>query len=102
MSFDEMLREPFTPKEVTAVCKRLGKMDMVVETLHFRSHVDRWCKASCNNDDRNELLGVSVCLCVRLYIDIVSLFFSFFGGVGGVRRYDCKGNRRNSTNTSMS
>ena len=27
-------------KEVTAVSKRLGKMDVVVDKLHFRSRVD--------------------------------------------------------------
>ena len=28
-------------KEVTTVSKRLGKMYMVVDKLHFRNHVDR-------------------------------------------------------------
>ena len=27
-------------KEVTAVSKRLGKMDVLVDKLHFRNHVD--------------------------------------------------------------
>ena len=40
---------------VTAVSKRLGKIDKVVEKLHFRSRVDRWYNANCNPYDRNKL-----------------------------------------------
>ena len=29
-------------KKVATVSKGLRKMDMVVDELHFRSHVDRW------------------------------------------------------------
>ncbi|XP_015751976.1 PREDICTED: uncharacterized protein LOC107331827 isoform X2 [Acropora digitifera] len=45
-------------KEMTAMSKMLGKMDMVVDKLQCRNHVDRWCKANCNPHDRNELRGV--------------------------------------------
>ena len=52
-------------KEVTAVSKRLGKMDMVVEKLRtFQASGGSRCKANCNPHDRNELHGVSVCLSV--------------------------------------
>ena len=74
-------------KEVTAASKRLGKIDMVVDKLHFRNHVDRWCKANCNPHDRNDLHGGSVCLCVRLrtdiHADIASFFLFFLLGGGG-------------------
>ena len=51
-------------KKVTAVSKRLCKMDMVMDKLQFRNHVDLWCKPNCNPHDRNELHGVSLCLSV--------------------------------------
>ena len=51
-------------KEVTAVSKRLGKMCMVGDKLHFRNHVDRSCKANCNPHDRDKLNGVSICVSV--------------------------------------
>ena len=51
-------------QKVTAVSKRLGKMDMVVDKLQFKIHVDLWCKPNCNPDDQNELREVSVCLSV--------------------------------------
>ena len=56
-------------KKVTALSKRLGKMDMVVKKLQFRNLVDLWCKPNCNPDDQNELREVSVCLslCPTLY-----------------------------------
>ena len=34
-------------------------MDMVIDKMHFRNHVDKWCKANCNPYDRSELDGVS-------------------------------------------
>ncbi|XP_044170028.1 uncharacterized protein LOC122954064 isoform X3 [Acropora millepora] len=42
-------------QKVTAVSKRLGKMDMVVDKLQSRNHVDLWCKGNCNPHDQNEL-----------------------------------------------
>ena len=49
--------------EVTAMFKRLGKMDMIVE--HFMNDVDPWsCKPNCNPHNRKELHGVSVYLSV--------------------------------------
>ena len=35
-------------------------MDMVVDKMHFRNHVDCWCKANCNPYDRTDLEGVSI------------------------------------------
>ena len=68
-------------KKVTAVSKRLGKMDMVVEKLQFRNHVDLWCKPNCNPHDRNELHGINVCLSVCPSVYRHHLAF-FGGGVG--------------------
>ena len=54
--------------EMTAVSKRLRKMYMVVDKLHFRNHVHRWYKANCNPHDRDKLHRVSVCLslCIQM------------------------------------
>ena len=56
--------------------KRLVKMDMVVDNLHFRNHVDRWCKANCSHHDRNELHGVSA------YPSVCMQMSFHFGGGG--------------------
>ena len=74
-------------KEVKAVSKRLGKMDMVVDKFDFRNHVDRWCKANCNPHDRNDLHGENVCLSVcpsayRYTCRYRFPFFLFFFGGG--------------------
>ena len=70
-------------KEVTAVFKRLGKMDMVVDKLQFRNHVDLWCEPNCNPYDRNELHGVSVCpsVCPSVYRHHLAFLG---GGIGGL------------------
>ena len=44
---------------ITSISKKLGGMDMVVDKLHFRNHVDKWCKDNCNPYDRDDLEGVS-------------------------------------------
>ena len=50
-------------KEVKAVSKSMGKMDMVVEKLRTFQE-SGGSKANCNPHNRNELHGVSVCLSV--------------------------------------
>ena len=52
-------------KKLTAVSKRLGKINMVVDKLQFRNLLDLWCKPNGNPHDRNELYGVLVCLSVH-------------------------------------
>ena len=71
--------------------KRLGKMDVAVDKLHFRNHVDSSYKANCNPHDRNELHGVSVILSVcplvqRYRFAFLVLVFVFCFGGGGVVR----------------
>ena len=70
-------------KEVTAVSKRLEKMDMVVDKLQFRNHVDLWWEPICNIHDRNELHGISVCLSVCPSVNSDHLAF-LGGGIGGL------------------
>ena len=50
-----------------AVAERLATMDMVIDKMHFRNHVDNWCKANCNPYDRKDLDGVSY-LVIKCYI----------------------------------
>ena len=35
-------------KELTPTAQRLSKMNIVVDKLHFRGHVDKWCQEHCN------------------------------------------------------
>ena len=87
-------------KKVTAVSKRLGKMDMLVDNLQFKNHADLWCKPNCNPRDRNELHGVNVSslsVCPSVYRHHLPFLG---GGVGGLT-CDCEGNRLSSNNGSM-
>ena len=59
-------------KKLTAVSKRLGKMDMVVDKLQFRNLLDLWCKPNGNPHD-----GVSVSVSASICIQTS---FDFFGG----------------------
>ena len=47
-------------KDITSTSKKLSEIDMVVDKLHFRNHVDKWCKENCNPYDRKDLEGVSL------------------------------------------
>ena len=67
-------------QKVTAVSKRLGKMDMVVDKLQFRNHVDLWCKGNCIPHNQNELREVNVCLFVCPSVYRYSLAFGESGG----------------------
>ena len=94
-----MLCESCTEKGDSTV-SRLWKMDMVVDKLQFRNHVDQWCKPNCNPHNRNELHRVSVCLSVCQSVHRYHL--AFLGGVVGEGlTCDCEGNRLNSNDRSM-
>ena len=55
-------------KFLTPVANKLSAMDMVVDKMHFRNHVDRWCKANCNPYDRSDLDGVGFSYyCIHLF-----------------------------------
>ena len=47
------------PCNIISVSKKLADLDMVVDKMHFRNHVDRWCKSNCNPYDRQDLDGVN-------------------------------------------
>ena len=64
-------------KKLTAVSKRLGKINMVVGKLQYRNLLDLRCKPNGNPYDRNELYGVSVSVCASICIQTS---FDFFGG----------------------
>ena len=42
-------------RKIAAVAERLSDMDMVVDKMDYRNHVDSWCKANCNPYDRKDL-----------------------------------------------
>jgi len=54
-------------KGLTNVSRKLGEMDMVVDKLLFRNHVDKWCKDKCNPYDWIGLEGVSDLLMLLFY-----------------------------------
>lgn len=64
---------------ITKVSKKLGEMDMVVDKLHFRNHVDKWCKENCNPYDRIDLEGVDTEICEQT--------FAWFSKYGKITRH---------------
>ncbi|XP_044168316.1 uncharacterized protein LOC122952504 [Acropora millepora] len=54
-------------KCLTAVAERLANMDMVIDKMHFRNHVDNWCKTNCNPYDRKDLDGVDTEVCEQTF-----------------------------------
>ena len=47
-----------TRKELTRTAGRLSTMNIVVDKLHFRGHVDKWCQQHCNPHTFEELNDV--------------------------------------------
>jgi hypothetical protein len=35
---------------LTATAKRMAEMSYVVDRMHFKGHIDPWCKSNCNPD----------------------------------------------------
>lgn len=35
---------------MTPTAERMAKMDYVVDRMHFRGHVDPWCREKCDPD----------------------------------------------------
>ena len=60
------------------VSKGLRKMDMVVDELHFRSHVYRWWKANCK-PPRSKWTAWSKCLSVFVSV-CTRMSYHLFGG----------------------
>lgn len=54
-------------KDITSTSKKLSEIDMVVDKLHFRNHVDKWCKENCNPYDRKDLEGVDTEICEQTF-----------------------------------
>jgi hypothetical protein len=40
---------------LTTTTQKIAQMTIVVDKMHFRGHVDPWCKAHCNPNDFSEL-----------------------------------------------
>ena len=64
-------------KKLTAVSKRLEKINLVVDKLQIRNLLDLWCKPNRNPHDRNVLYGASVSVCASICIQTS---FDFLGG----------------------
>ena len=42
-------------RDLTAVAKRLSTVSIVVDKMHMKGHVDRWCKENCDASKVDEL-----------------------------------------------
>lgn len=43
---------------LTETTEKIAGMDIVIDKMHFRGHVDQWCKHHCNPHDYDELQKV--------------------------------------------
>ena len=41
--------------DMTPTSERMSHMEMIIDKLHFKNHVDKWCKVHCNPYDCEEL-----------------------------------------------
>ena len=47
-------------KELTQTAERLASCQIVIDKMHFRGHVDKWCLENCNPYKLPELNDVSM------------------------------------------
>lgn len=50
---------------LTDTSKKIKDMNIVVDKMHFKGHIDQWCRQHCNPRDFDELEEV----CIELYPD---------------------------------
>lgn len=48
-----------TRSALTETATRIAKMNIAVDRMHFKGHVDKWCHRHCNPNDYEELRNVS-------------------------------------------
>ena len=54
-------------KMITPTAKRISQMNIVVDKLHFKGHVDKWCHENCNPYNFHQLGNVST---LTMYVNI--------------------------------
>ena len=45
---------------LTDTTKRIAAMEIVIDKMHFKGHIDPWCRRNCNPNDFDELKKVHV------------------------------------------
>ena len=62
-------------KELTETTKRLASCQIVIDKMHFRGHVDKWCQENCNPYKAQQLNDVSMQVCIMyIYIKEAATF----------------------------
>lgn len=46
--------------DLTETAKRISKMEIVIDRMHFKGHVDQWCRQNCNPDNFDRLKSVCI------------------------------------------
>ena len=52
--------------ELTTTAQRIAKTRIVVDKMHFKGHIDPWCKSHCNPYDFEELKMVVLNACYSI------------------------------------
>ena len=55
-------------KDITNTSKQLALCKIVVDKMHFRGHIDKWCQENCNPYQLEELKDVSAIYMATHYI----------------------------------
>ena len=49
---------------LTETAARLSNMKIVIDRMHFKGHIDQWCRENCNPDSVKELQDVSTTIII--------------------------------------
>lgn len=48
--------------DVSAIAKFIAQLHIVIDRMHFKGHIDEWCKQNCNPDSFSDLDNVRMCV----------------------------------------
>ena len=52
---------------ITLTPERISEMNIVVDKLYFKGHVDKWCHENCNPYNFHELDNIST---LKMYVNV--------------------------------
>ena len=51
---------------LTDIARKITAMEVVVDKMHFKGHIDQWCRCHCNPNDFDDL--------EKVYVEKVCIF----------------------------
>ena len=62
---------------LTTTAVKIAELEIVIDRMHFKGHIDSWCKQTCNPDNFSELIEVRAIRVIEIWtlLFIVSMLY---------------------------